>query len=307
MSSQTPRVFGLMTVRNEVDVVAEVLRSATGWCEQIFVLDNGSDDGTWELVNSLAVEDARIVAWKQDPSTYRRTFRADTFQQFRHLARRGDWWCIVDADEMYIDDPRSFVAGIDERYNTVFSTAFHFYMTDLDLVEYEASPARWLEKPVTERLRYYRSAYSALRLARHDPGMIWKDTVFPDRTQIVAPQRIRLKHFQYRSPEQIATRLAVRAAAPQSTFPHERNLRTSLFTEAGKWSDEPWRERIVAAATLDRDDGNGDYVVREEHIPVLPKYRGRTFALLDTARRRIRRVPAVKAVSQSLSKKVSRA
>jgi hypothetical protein len=33
--------------------------------------------------------------------------RLELLNQYRASASDGDWWCILDADEIYIDDPRS--------------------------------------------------------------------------------------------------------------------------------------------------------------------------------------------------------
>ena len=35
-----------MLVKNEVDIVGYVLKKAQEWCDKIFILDNGSTDGT---------------------------------------------------------------------------------------------------------------------------------------------------------------------------------------------------------------------------------------------------------------------
>ncbi len=46
-------IFAIMLVNNEADVVKSGLESATTWATKIFVLDNGSTDGTWENLQSL--------------------------------------------------------------------------------------------------------------------------------------------------------------------------------------------------------------------------------------------------------------
>jgi glycosyltransferase involved in cell wall biosynthesis len=78
------KIFGLMLVKNEADIIAEVLHHGRAWADRIIVQDNGSTDGTWEIVQDMS--DDVIVAWKQDLRTYNNTLRADAFNAFRHEA-----------------------------------------------------------------------------------------------------------------------------------------------------------------------------------------------------------------------------
>ena len=48
------KIHGLCVVKNEADIIEQTLRSAATWCDWIYVLDNGSSDGTWEKVQRLA-------------------------------------------------------------------------------------------------------------------------------------------------------------------------------------------------------------------------------------------------------------
>ena len=58
-----------------------------------------------------------ITPWKQDFGPFRRGMRADVFNEFRHLSEPGDWWCYaLDADEVYAEDPREFLAKIPNKY-----------------------------------------------------------------------------------------------------------------------------------------------------------------------------------------------
>ena len=59
-------IHGLCIVKNEADILRQSLQAARAWCDAIYVLDNGSSDGTWELVQDLARDDPAIVPWKQD-------------------------------------------------------------------------------------------------------------------------------------------------------------------------------------------------------------------------------------------------
>src|SRR5215469_2313613 len=60
------KIHGLCIVKNETDILEESLASALRWCDHIYIFDNGSTDGTWELVKNLAIEHPQIVPYKQD-------------------------------------------------------------------------------------------------------------------------------------------------------------------------------------------------------------------------------------------------
>jgi glycosyltransferase involved in cell wall biosynthesis len=48
------KIHGLSLVKNESDILQETIYAALDWCDYIYVPDNGSTDGTWELVKELA-------------------------------------------------------------------------------------------------------------------------------------------------------------------------------------------------------------------------------------------------------------
>lgn len=130
------KIHGLFLVKNESDILQETIYAALDWCDYIYVLDNGSTDGTWELVKELAKQHMQIVPYKQDDVIYIMALRADIFNAFRSNAGPQDWWCRMDADEFYIDNPRIFLAKIPERFQTVYSASFNYYFTDKDLSLY---------------------------------------------------------------------------------------------------------------------------------------------------------------------------
>src|ERR1700745_4493378 len=89
----TMKIHGLCLVKNEADVLQETLISALHWCDHIYVFDNGSNDGTWELVKELAKQHLQIVPYKQDDVLFSSALRADIFNAFRSNVDSQDWWC----------------------------------------------------------------------------------------------------------------------------------------------------------------------------------------------------------------------
>lgn len=280
------RIHGIMLVKDEADVVGEVVEAALGWIDAIYVFDNGSTDGTWELIHELASRDARVVPFKQDPRPFSQSIRGEVFRAFRRRADAGDWWCILDADEIYIDDPRAFLGRVPARHGEVWSASYQYYFTDEDARRYEEDPRGFLRMPVRERIRYYQNNWSESRFFRHHRGLIWPEDhgehVYrrPLGRLPVYPHRIRLKHYQYRSPEQIEARLRSRLGVSGS-YRHEQDANwgaellgaDAVAARRARGGPPCWLDRVVPAAMLHYDRGDGHYVPNPAVLPPLPRDR----------------------------------
>jgi glycosyltransferase involved in cell wall biosynthesis len=283
------KIHGLCLVKNEADVLQETFLAALHWCDHIYVFDNGSNDGTWELVNNLATHYPEIVPYKQDNVLYRNSLRADIFNAFRSTAETQDWWCGLDADEFYMDDPRIFLTKVPDHQKTVWSASLNYYFTDKDEIAYRQDPVRFLQTPVQQRLRYYCSNWGELRFFRHDDDMVWtrdQEAGYPPAmfTAPAYPVRIWLKHFQYRSPEQMERRLRTRRPAMEAStgFWHEvtPNWTAAIATKRDGpldfkgWGPEfavsRWEDRMVPAEFLEYDAFDRRYVVNESLMPQFP-------------------------------------
>lgn len=280
-------IRALCVIKNEADIIRQTLLDALRWCDQIFVLDNGSDDGSCDIVRELAGSNSRVVFAGREPGHFHDGIRAGIYNTFKSQAKYGDWWCRLDADEFHVGTPGEILASIPERYFSVWSASMSYYFTDIDLARYTADPATFADDvPVTEKCRYYLNHWSEPRFFRHDPRLRWNtlDGGFPLAvwTRPAAPVRIPVKHFAYRSPSQIQKRLEARRVAPgeKSTFSHEmvRDWSQSVaqIREKRKFIGIPgempdsWLERVVPAKALDFDAHDGILVINEDLMPVIP-------------------------------------
>ena len=253
------KIFGLMAVKNEVDIVAHTLQAAAQWCDAIYVLDNGSDDGTWEVVTRLARCNSAIVAHGQTFDVFDDSIRARLFNAYRKHALDGDWWCRLDADEIYVQSPRTFLADVSSR-EVVWAIHLQYYFTDADLAQFNNNPELYDPSiPPTERYRYYRAEASEARFFRHRPRLHWDSGTWPRHLGRVYPKRILVRHYQFRNPSQIKARLATRLA---------------VFDRGGKgfdhWRNTDWRLPIVNSSTLNYDSGDGTFFIDQK---VLPRHR----------------------------------
>lgn len=94
------RIFGVLLVRNEVDVVRLcVLHHLGAGCERIIAIDNGSSDGTVTVLRRLAT---RIpLTWTVDRSPFRQHELMTGLVHEAHAAG-ADWVLPLDADEFWV-------------------------------------------------------------------------------------------------------------------------------------------------------------------------------------------------------------
>jgi len=249
------KIHGICLIKNEADIVEFTLRRALNWCDHIYVLDNGSTDGTWEKVQVLARSHPAIVPFQSNAEPFNDGLRSRVFNQFKDLALPGDWWCRLDADEIYIDDPRRFLGEVPDAYHVVWAIQFQYYLVREELdrfVDLDACPPIESEDQLP---RYYCSDASEARFFRHRRGLSWPPGAWPLHMGLALPRRIRLRHYKYRSPGQVKMRLAVRQAAAQ------------VSTAFGSVVGYTWEEQIGLRSQFNFDDGTGNYLIDERRLP----------------------------------------
>lgn len=275
------KIHAICLVRDEADIIEDTLRAAMQWCDRIYVYDNGSEDNTWEIIHRLSTESDKVIPFLKDASEFTNGLRGKVFSHYRNEACPQDWWCILDADEFYIDDPRTFLAKVPEYFDAVWNSSFQYYFTDLDAARYEVDPEAYgLGESVKERLRYYRNNWSELRFFRHSEKLNWSASCgHPAPLKAVYPVRIWLKHYQYRHPDQIIKRIKIRQQA-RKPFIHEAvsdwqdsvldtgSVKKRELSAAAQ--DTRWQDRIIPAQQLDYDHGDGRLVARNDDLPEIP-------------------------------------
>jgi glycosyltransferase involved in cell wall biosynthesis len=278
------KVHCVCVVRDEADIVGFALDSALAWAHTIYVLDNGSSDGTWELLNRYSERNPQVIVVGRDGSVFRDAMRGEVVNQIDHDAQEGDWWCRLDADELYVGDPRDVLRRTPDEFGLVYKASIEYFFTDRDLAEYEEDPDRYVREWTPDRIRYYAAWWSEIRFVRHFPGVTW-DGAWPQGVKNLkgSPDRVLVRHFQYRNPPQIERRLLTRIARTEDrAFRHEK---VSVWNPLGREQDlvyprvlepgEPlWKTRIYRAEALNYDAGDGNYIVDWDALP--PVQPGRT-------------------------------
>ena len=212
-----------MVVKNEADIIASSLTDACRWSDKIIVIDNGSTDGTWETICSLAKTYPQIVPWLRYEGPFHIGLRAKAFKAFRHEMTRHDWWNVrLDADEFYPGDVRAFLSEVPSCYSTVKKESTDYVLTDE--MEQCALPQKRKER----------------RFMRHSTLLCWLERWrYPHPWGCVWDHCIPVNHYQYRSPEQMEKRFAIRQQAKAEgcgSFHHEQG--------------QSWRDYLVTKEQL---------------------------------------------------------
>ena len=210
------------------------------WIDGLYILDMGSVDGTWDVVQHYAKRDSRVVPFFSRPIVYDDNLHCMLFDQYRDRFEPGDWVMKIDADEFYHIPPPRFVS---ERMRPQESAAYlQWYFFRLTRQEAAANESGIVsvkedrKRPIEERRRHYKiSSYAEPRLFRCRRSMQWPQNIsFPFNAGFVSRQRIPIRHYPHRDSEQMERRFRLRAA-----------MMKLKAHAGGHWKLEDWRKELV--------------------------------------------------------------
>lgn len=237
------KIYSLLLVKNEADIIRASLLAAIQWSDKVIVIDNGSSDGTWEIVQEMAAQNPCIEAFMQYKGGFRIGLRAKAFKAYRQEMTRNDWWCVrLDADEFFSEDPRTFLSRIPRQYNTVKKISTDYVLTKED-IEYHTFTGNFSidRQHITHYLPEKRKER---RFIRHSPLLVWCEKWrYPHPLGRTAKTCIAVDHYQYRSPQQMKKRFITRQQAKKDgcgSFLHENG---------NDWTDYLWSNQQLEQQT----------------------------------------------------------
>lgn len=172
-----------MIVKNEADILRSTLDSASRWVNEIYAIDNGSTDGSLEIMQESSLVKSVVVDSSEfDESVF--------VVKLLDLAKDcdADWFVDLDADEHYDPAIRGVLASCPASCNTVSVTIR--YMVGC---------------------RCYREHHEWVRIYRNDPSLFSTDHVrklhggkipIPKVIRSTCHSHIDVNHYQIRSYEQ---------------------------------------------------------------------------------------------------------
>lgn len=250
-------------VKDEGDIVGDVVSDARKWADYIYIYDNGSTDGSTEVLKDLSEKFDEIIFYKWSDRHFHNTIRHEIYHAFKHNSKKGDWWCRLDADEFYIDNPRQFISQIDDGSNTLLHSSYNYYFTEKDLEQYNRDPDSFSYK----HLKYYKNNWSEIRFVRDNGHLYWPpSSSWPVINMKIFDKKIRVRHYQYRSPEQIRKRAENRKLAYPDFDPYKKRNIGFLGKEA---IIDP-ELRLVSHKVLDYDSGDHSLKANED----IPEWKG---------------------------------
>lgn len=234
------RIHGLMVIRDEDDIIHESLSRLLDWIDCVYILDMGSTDHTWEIVNEVARKDRRIVPFKSCLYRFDDSIRGYIFNTFRYRFRDGDWIVRTDADEIYHTEPRTFLnQRVRPDESCVYLAWYYFRLTTKEVEDYETGKLVTSEdrqRSISERRRYYKiPQYTEPRMFRYRSSMKWPSSrTIPFNAGCPARERIPIRHYPHRDPDQMRKRYLLRSSMMK------------LNAEAGPhWKLDRWQKDVI--------------------------------------------------------------
>lgn len=198
--------IGLLLTYNEADVIEEMMERNRHSVDAIFALD-GSSDGTGRLLASYPEVELVLRDEQVAPHEPLRDFHRQALLEAAHARYGvGHWFTLMHGDELFHDDPRAVIARAERQGATFVNWAvmqFFLHLSDEPLDE---------GLPVQKRLRWYSPFWVEVRQFKSGPRTRYR----AGEHGRVLPRGVGwrpygkmplLKHYPYRSPEQMRRRL----------------------------------------------------------------------------------------------------
>ena len=244
--NKRPQIFALCFVKNEDDIVADALLHAAHFCDRIYVVDNNSTDRTWDIVRNIDCD--VVVPVGSVDFEYRDYLRTWFMGSRKNELGINNWWYILDADTfLYGDLIDTIQLAEEEGADTIAANVVNFHITSQEKEDADRNNRidSWRDR------RYY-------HLYESGEVNIFKNTVYLDygicdRVPLglikECSRRLTLRHYPFRSLEQVRKRIQTRCDNREFTSEYKR----------GRELDSYFIESSLPQLKCLRDDNELDY------------------------------------------------
>ncbi len=272
------RFHGLLLIRDEEDVIEENIRSNLEWADSLWIIDTGSTDATWEIVEKIATEDPRVRPVAKRDLLFGQHLRSYLFHRARSFFDDGDWVVKLDADEFYEIRPPEFVDRfVASEEGCVYLQWIYFRITTSEAAAYEGGKIDIKverHQPIAMRRRYYKvTDHTEPRMFRYRTSMKFAETdSFPRFAGLVARRLIPVRHYPHRDPVQLQRRYELRAlmkrmGSKASNHWNQSDWRADLVNSSNDECNNPTIVAGSLASEMGHDDGPLLYWAPGETLP----------------------------------------
>lgn len=249
-------VVGISMVRDEVDVIAYTLRAMLEQVDWVLIADNGSTDGTRDVLEQIAGETGRVTVRDDTEVGYFQARKMSALAAYAAAMLEARWVVPFDADERWYS-PFGRIADVlaaqADDVSVVTAELYDHVATALD--PDEPSPLErigWRRRDPAPLPKVAARLYPSLRIHQGNHGADYGGRV--DGQLVV-------RHYPYRSPGQFVSkaRNGARAYAatdlPADQGQHWRDYGALLDAQGPAaledvfrrwfWSANPRRDRLI--------------------------------------------------------------
>jgi len=231
-----PRMIGILMTRQENDMAEEFLANATRLFDRIFVLDGNDDSGFGEASSVYdRYDEIKLVMRDKDISgdQLKDGARHYLLEEVRKKYGSGHWIGVLHGDELYANDPRPFLGAADHETTPVIEVRLvHFFLHTSD----EGTFREKLDMPVEQRITHYmwpgtlenRFFYDDGK-CKYDPGVHSRTVPYELEGNKLTVNDIIVKHYNYRSPEQMYARAQERTFSGWQRNHYQHIVQEKLF------------------------------------------------------------------------------
>jgi len=197
--------FGICMAKDELDVIEGTVRHMADEVDHLIVADNGSTDGTREVLEELAAFMPLTVLDDPEPAYYQSDKM--TALAVRAVSAGATWIVPFDADEVWLAPTRLRDVLADTEATVASAALFNHFCTAVDPVAvhpFDSIVWRQANPAPLPKVAFRWEPGAVIHQGNHGVSL-------PSGGQV--EQLIEVRHFPYRSPEQFVSKARNGAAA----------------------------------------------------------------------------------------------